>query len=145
MHVDPFHLNSTTVNDLLSERKSKMGAKPAQPITEVFASTKPYPSWWSDIGNPKTLPRPRTMGDAVLERNICFVDTQGYGSGLSRIENMDIILQYIEAQLTKPFTASTASEGDIIGLLSGVGGSQVDVVFYLLSQGMSLRISTSED
>jgi len=36
--------------------------------------------------------------------------------------------------LTKPFSAQTASEGDIAGLLSGSGGSQVDVVFYLVTQ-----------
>lgn len=49
---------------------------------------------------------------------------------------MQLVLKYIETQLTKPFSASTATEGDIVGLLSGSGGSQVDVVFYLVAQGI---------
>lgn len=75
------------------------------------------------------------MGDTVLERNICFVDTPGYSNGMSRIDSIQLVLHYIEAQLTKPFSAPTASEADIAGLLSGAGGSQVDVVFYLVAQG----------
>lgn len=50
------------------------------------------------------------------------------------MEGIQSVLQYIECQLTKPFFAQTASEGDIAGLLSGSGGSQVDVVFYLVTQ-----------
>jgi hypothetical protein len=82
------------------------------------------------------------MGDTVLERNLCFVDTPGYSNSISRMESMQSILEYIELQLTKPFSAPTASEGDIAGLLSGSGGSQVDVVFYLVAQGIQhlLRI-----
>ena len=75
------------------------------------------------------------MGDTVLERNLCFVDTPGYSNGVSRMEIIQSILQYVELQLTKPFSALTGSEGDIAGLLSGSGGTQVDVVLYLIAQG----------
>ena len=102
----------------------------------MYASTKPYPSWWSDVEDSKVLRRRKSMGDSVLERNLCFVDTPGYGDGISRMEGIQSILEYIELQLTKPFSAPTASEGDIAGLLSGSGGTQVDVVFYLVAQGM---------
>ena len=106
-----------------------------QQILEVYASTRPYPSWWSDIEDTKILRRRKSMGDTILERNVCFVDTPGYSNGISKMESMQSVLQYIEAQLSKPFSALTASEGDIAGLLSGSGGSQVDVVFYLIAQG----------
>ena len=52
-------------------------------IAEIYASTKPYPEWWSEIDDFKVLQRRKSLGDAVLERNICFVDTPGYGSGSS--------------------------------------------------------------
>ena len=68
----------------------------------------------------------------MLERNLCFVDTPGYSSGLSRIETIDEIVRYMEAQIKKPFIAGSG-DGDLISLLSGNGGSQVDVVLYLLS------------
>lgn len=52
-------------------------------ITEVYASTKPYPEWWSEVEDSGVLMRRKSLGDAVLDRNICFVDTPGYGSGSS--------------------------------------------------------------
>lgn len=52
-------------------------------ITEVYASTKPYPQWWSEIDDLNVLKRRKSMEDTVLDRNICFVDTPGYGSGSS--------------------------------------------------------------
>lgn len=56
--------------------------RPGQ-ITEIYASTKPYPEWWSEVDDLSVLGRKKSMGDAVLDRNICFVDTPGYGSGSS--------------------------------------------------------------
>lgn len=49
-------------------------------ITEIYASTKPYPEWWSEIDDFRVLRRRKSLGDTVLDRNICFVDTPGYGS-----------------------------------------------------------------
>ena len=52
-------------------------------ITEIYASTKPYPEWWSEGDDFGVLRRRKSLGDAVLDRNVCFVDTPGYGSGSS--------------------------------------------------------------
>ncbi|KAK3178741.1 hypothetical protein OEA41_000878 [Lepraria neglecta] len=138
VHVDPLSPNLPTIGKLTSPKSKSKQDKPSvrttQHITEVFASTKPYPSWWSDIEDTKVFRRRKSMGDTVLERNLCFVDTPGYSNGISRIETIQSILQYIEIQLTKPFAAPTASEGDIAGLLSGSGGTQVDVIFYLIAR-----------
>lgn len=105
-----------------------------QLIAEVFASTKPYPSWWSDVEETKVLRRRKSSGDSVLERNLCFVDTPGYGTGMSKLETIDSVIDYAEEQLKRSFSPSTG-DGDIVGLMSGDGGSQVDVVLYLTSQG----------
>ena len=126
--IQPSTSNSKIKQDSFSVKATKN-------ITEVYASTKSYPPWWSDIEDSKVLRRRKSMGDTVLERNLCFVDTPGYSNGISRMERMQSILEYIELQLTKPFSAPTATEGDIAGLLSGSGGSQVDLVLYLITQG----------
>lgn len=52
-------------------------------ITEVYASTRAYPAWWSDLEESRVLRRRKSMGDSVLERNLCFVDTPGYGNQTS--------------------------------------------------------------
>ena len=139
VHVDPLSPNLPSIAQLPSptpkSKQDKPSVRTTQHVTEVFASTKAYPSWWSDIEDTKVLRRRKSTGDTVLERNLCFVDTPGYSNGISRIETIQSIVQYIEKQLTKPFSAPTASEGDIAGLLSGSGGTQVDLVFYLIAQG----------
>ena len=52
-------------------------------ISEMFASTKPYPEWWTDVDDIRVLRRRKSLGDSILDRNICFVDTPGHSGGLS--------------------------------------------------------------
>ena len=77
VHVDPH----------VSSRGSRRNAdsESTRNINEVFASTRPYPHWWSEIDDNKVLRRrkSRCAEEQVIERNLCFVDTPGYGSGTS--------------------------------------------------------------
>lgn len=68
------------------------------------------------------------MGDLVLERNLCFVDT----SSSAKLEH---IIHYVERQLATAMTSVSAASHDFAGLLSGRGGSQVDAILYLISKG----------
>jgi hypothetical protein len=118
VHVDP-----------LSSAHSRQSGRPV----ETFASTKAYPSWWSDLDESRILRRRKSMGDSVLERNLCFVDT-------SSSRKLDHIIQYIEQQLTKAIDASASGQHDFAAMLSGRGGSQVDVILYLVSKGKDLQL-----
>ena len=68
------------------------------------------------------------MGDAVLERNLCFVDT-------SSSTKLDHVLRYLEQQLTLARSAADLRSHNFASLLSGRGGTQVDVILYLVSNG----------
>ena len=68
------------------------------------------------------------MGDSVLERNLCFVDT-------SDSLKLDKIIQYVEQQLINAIVAVDQVSNELSGLLSGRGSSHVDVILYLLSKG----------
>lgn len=68
------------------------------------------------------------MGDAVLERNLCFVDT-------ASSRKLDHIISYAEQQLSKAIDATSSGQHDFAALISGRGGSQVDVILYLISKG----------
>lgn len=46
------------------------------------------------------------------------------------------VTQYIEAHLQR-ITSNFLSDGDILNMLGGEGGVQVDVVFYLVSNRMA--------
>lgn len=88
VHVDPLSPTAISIPDTRrrSSRSSKKASSDMQTtsqITEVYASTKPYPAWWSDLEDSRILQRRKSLGDSVLERNLCFVDTPGYGNKTS--------------------------------------------------------------
>jgi hypothetical protein len=99
-------------------------------VNEVYASTKPYPAWWSNVEESRILRRRKSMGDSVLERNICFVDT----NDSAKLEN---IIHYAEQQLINVMASVNQLANELSALLSGRGSSQVDVILYLISKGMS--------
>jgi hypothetical protein len=70
------------------------------------------------------------MGDSVLERNICFVDTPDS-------IKLERIVHYAEEQLMNVMTSISQLSNEFSSLLSGRGSSQVDVILYLVSKGMS--------
>jgi len=71
------------------------------------------------------------MGDTVLDRNLCFVDSTSH-------DLCNIISEYMNFQLQKAVKAPAEANSDFATLLSGGGGSQVDIVFYMLSKGWNL-------
>ncbi|CAI7640560.1 unnamed protein product [Penicillium glandicola] len=99
--------------------------------TEIYASTKPYPSWWSDLEDSRVLQRRKSIGEIVLERNLCFVDTPA--TNLSCEGQTDAIGQYMRQQFFRATNALSGSSVDFQNLLAGNGGSQVDAILYLIS------------
>lgn len=88
VHVDSITPSSVSLATRRSSR-STIRQRSSRPetttshITEIYASTKPYPEWWSDIDEFRALRRRKSLGDSVLDRNICFVDTPGLSHGSS--------------------------------------------------------------
>ncbi|KAI0180835.1 Septin-domain-containing protein [Hypoxylon sp. FL1284] len=104
-------------------------------ISEIYASTKPYPEWWSMLDESRLSQRRKSVGDSILERNVCFVDTPGYRSGASAMDIITPCVEYIESHLNR-LASDGLSDPDMLNMLGGNGGFQVDVVFYLISQEM---------
>lgn len=123
VHVDPLTSSSSLKQGSIMQDNTL--------INEIYASTKPYPSWWSEIDESRVLRRRKSMGDSVLERNICFIDMLDSG-------RTDRVIPYLENQFLKTIRSLNTPSTDLRGLLSGKGGSQVDVILYLITQGLSL-------
>ena len=51
------------------------------------------------------------------------------------METIDTVVQYTKDQLRRHFPPY-CTEGDVVAMLTGAGGSQVDLVLYMISQGM---------
>ncbi|KAH8815972.1 Septin-domain-containing protein [Xylogone sp. PMI_703] len=140
VHVDPIPTTSSSHLDLRrrnSRAKSKNGVSEiptTSQVTEVFASTRAYPCWWSDLDESQILRRRKSMGGSVLERNLCFVDTPGYGNTTSCLDAITPVINYVESSLSRIASPEQLSDSDTISMLSGNGGFQVDVVFYVIMQ-----------
>ncbi|PQE32706.1 heat shock protein [Rutstroemia sp. NJR-2017a WRK4] len=137
VHVDPLATAQVPVPERRrrSKHKALSGSSNFQAtsqITEIYASTRAYPTWWSEFDESKILRRKKSTEDSVLERNLCFVDTPGYGNKTSCLEAITPVADYIESQFQKVESKDGMSDSDFIHLLGGNGGSQVDVVFYVI-------------
>lgn len=135
MHVDPLSpsqsfLQSPTLRSKSNKRKAESSA--TSRITEIHASTKSFPPWWTDVEESRVLRRRKSTSDGVLERNICFVDTPGFGHNTSRTEDMSLVADYVESLLYQTSSVASMEDSDLLGVISGNGGLSIDVVLYLL-------------
>ncbi|KAL2810224.1 hypothetical protein BJX63DRAFT_324143 [Aspergillus granulosus] len=134
VHVDPFDEPASSLSLSHPSRSSRAVSRPTHTpalVSEIYASTKPYPTWWSDLEDSRVLRRRKSMGDVVLERNLCFVDTPG--SRGSQTGQLDAVIQYMNQQLFRATAASDCSNADFQNMMAGNGGSQVDAILYLIS------------
>ncbi|KAK2873223.1 hypothetical protein FQN49_002510 [Arthroderma sp. PD_2] len=137
VHIDPLPHTPATFRPGTAKSRRKSSTKSrsgreSEPISEIYASTKPYPSWWSDLDDSRVLRRRKSLGDVVLERNLCFVDT--FAGSKKADQQMEVIIQYMNKQFTRAVSAVRSVTTDFQGLLSGNGGSQVDIILYMISE-----------
>ncbi|RPA74705.1 hypothetical protein BJ508DRAFT_30286 [Ascobolus immersus RN42] len=139
VHVDPVGGAGSTFGGSREQSSyytisSRADGESTKRLVEVYASTRPYPKWWSEFDESKVLRRRKSSssGESVLERNLCFVDTPGYGFGTSCNDCIDGVVRYVESQLERTSSMVTSGDGDLLTLLSGSGAPHVDVVFYVI-------------
>ncbi|CAZ86582.1 unnamed protein product [Tuber melanosporum] len=139
VHVDPISSNSCQTGARAGSSyyaiNSRSNGDSTKDITEVYASTRPYPHWWSELDDSRLLRKRRSkpgIDDQVIERNLCFVDTPGYGVGTSFLECVEPVVRYVEGQLERTRAIVGGNSGDLLPLLSGDGTPQVDIVFYAI-------------
>ncbi|KAL8781565.1 MAG: hypothetical protein Q9213_005951 [Squamulea squamosa] len=139
VHVDPVSSAASSIDQLAKNPESGRFPKASNlsstsKVNEVWASTKAYPEWWTALEENMVQRRRKSIGGTILERNICFVDTPGYGRGLSITEGIQAVISYIEDQIARPFSAATDTATELVNMMSGHGGTQVDVVLYLIGR-----------
>lgn len=132
MHVDLVEDPASPDNE-----RPRSRSKPSVPmLAEIYASTKPYPPWWSDLEDSRILRRRKNTGEVVLERNVCFVDTSDANNSKTRSsQTTEVIIQYMRQQLSRAIASVSHPNPDLQNMLGGNGGSQVDLILYLISEG----------
>lgn len=141
---DIVHIDSGTAASAASSQQWPVGATheennylPTEEILEINASTRSYPHWWSQAEALETSQRRRSLGAAILDRNICFVDTPGWSNSGFEHENMqaasDDIVAYLEDLLRRNTNLGLLEDSDVLASFCGGGGVQVDAIIYLFS------------
>ena len=113
-----------------------VSSSPTDRITEIGASTKPYPQWRSDLEASQRLRR-ASISEGVLERNITFVDTPGSDNSVG-VQN---VRRYAQDNMARMLDMSRLSDTEVVGMLNGDGGPQIDAVLYL----HDVDVSTSHE
>lgn len=136
VHVDSMS-TSTLSLDYSEGRSSHQHLTPTSStstshISEIFASTRAYPTWWSELDESRILRRRKSNNEIVLERNLCFIDTPGFNESSAPQRAIDTVVEYIESLFWRNQSISTLRDGDVLSILSGNGGPQVDLVIYVL-------------
>ncbi|KAK4954115.1 hypothetical protein LTR28_006290, partial [Elasticomyces elasticus] len=152
VHVDP-PINSTPLIQTPQPKSkhqpdSHIDHQSTARIEETMASTKAYPNWWSEIEENRTFRRRKSIGDAVLERNISFVDTPGIPHSIDFNDDLsdevgEQITQYVEDLLHRNASLGALNDSDLLNILSGSGGCQVDAMLYVLGDRESDFINHS--
>lgn len=129
VHVDPISSNnsisgSRTGSSYYAINNREEGGSTRQ-ITEVYASTRPYPHWWSELDETKLLRKRKSkpgIDDQIIERNLCFIDTPGYGFGTSVGSPLAYLSSLVLFSLTGVITRLTnfCSSSSVLNLLSGM-------------------------
>lgn len=142
VHVDPAS-SVKTLRDPAGQSKRdrrstngtvKQGHALNGAFMEINASTKPYPAWWSDVDESRTLRRRKSFGDVVLERNLTFIDTPGWDQeDVEQVGGQKDVANMVETLMRQNAAIGTMTDSQILSLFTSDGGSQVDAVLYLLS------------
>lgn len=117
------------------------GSEPGRPTTEindVRASSQPYPAWRILSSASR-----EDITEPVMERNLCLIDTPGYGLSAEASDAIDPILQYVEDQFVS--TNDTLrenikmSDDDFLGLIAAPQGglTHIDAVIYCTTRELT--------
>ena len=133
VHVEP--ADPKNVHKLRTSTRAHRNAREISndSILEILASTKAYPSWMTDVEKHRPLKRSNSLpNDTVLERNVSFIDTPGFDDPTSYEQHSASILDYIALHLHRNASLASISDSELMQVLDGHGGFQVDLVIYLL-------------
>ncbi|GAB1725925.1 hypothetical protein NU195Hw_g5359t1 [Hortaea werneckii] len=98
------------------------------PIHEIAASTKPCPRWWRDMESSRISNRRRSVGEGLLQRNICFLDTPGLSDDVEAQQ----VLRCFDQTIMKTLHLEKLTDSELAGLLSGEGASTlIDAVLWI--------------
>lgn len=124
VHIDGITSSTPSLSTTMSKSSS---LQPTTTISELQASTRPLPTWWSDLKDSRSWWRRKSFSDGVLERNLRFVDTPG-------IDNEAVaqrVLKEVDDWYKQSVQLDHLTDSQLLAVLSGKGDHHLDAVLYL--------------
>lgn len=112
VHVDPSIVSPPSRASFNTEGHDE-GCPPI--FTETHASTRPFPSWWTDFESRRMLYRRKSIGEGALERNLTFIDTPG----LDVDRDIQRLLDHLKADQQRTARLDSMGDSELVSLLSG--------------------------
>ncbi|RMY47389.1 hypothetical protein D0863_15647 [Hortaea werneckii] len=111
------------------------------PIHEIAASTKPCPRWWRDMESSRISNRRRSVGEGLLQRNICFLDTPGLSDDVEAQQ----VLRCFDQTIMRTLHLEKLTDSELAGLLNGEGASTlVDAVLWIFDPAATRDAEASQ-
>jgi hypothetical protein len=85
------------------------------------------------------LLRRKSVGEGVLERNLTFIDTPGFHGGM----HVQQLSRYFKDSLARMGHMEKMSDNELVSMLSGEGGVQIDAVLYVFDSKVTAEDSPS--
>lgn len=60
------------------------------------------------------------------------MDTPGYSATASSVDEQNLVVEYVESLLRQTSSVGSMDDSDVIGIIGGSGGVQVDLILYLM-------------
>lgn len=131
----PPHEPSGSLFDNLDERPEHQHA-----LSELLASTRPVLAFQDPSQSRRgSTSSTNTSSDlAALDRNLCFVDTIGYGNFTSAVNCITPVIAYLQSTYDRTLDLVNPAAPDALGMLASTGvlteGALVDVCLYCVVQ-----------
>ena len=109
-------------------------------VLEIFASTKPYCDRRSSSRDDETAENGQKMGEKVLERNICFVDTcdSTFGGRSADSGKSFPIMDYIMSSFRNAVSVVGDLPKEMLERKLSNRRAQVDLVLFIFNHGKNL-------
>lgn len=142
VYVDPFPSERRTSKPSASQREKRRYdlSYGTQKFAEINASTRSYPSWWTDL---EGRGRRKSLSEPVLDRNICFIDTPGYGVEFTDSQASSVV-RHIEDYMRRNSSLDHLSDNELLSIFSGAGGVHVDLVLHVMSRKSSVFLENHD-
>ncbi|PSK51648.1 hypothetical protein B9Z65_2915 [Elsinoe australis] len=132
-HTEPE--KTSLIHDIVETCQDIVHADAPRAVTpsmrETRCSTKPHPTWSSEVVNEARKSRRQSLDDSLLERNISFVEIAAPSENESATHG-NIAIRYLEDRFRQTLGVRDLDDSELLSMFTYGGGLYPDIMLYVL-------------